>query len=274
MCDVEVEATGTWWIGPATAQRSAPGSLPVKSWILPSCPTSTGLTQTNRGVRLEASVEGGAPVAVAARLSVSVLFLLSLTFWFLLCLLSLSVCVLSPSLLRSPAGYPHLHLVYLHPRPPHLPAISLITASISTPAFHSTLARSSQLLTWFTHLCLPARPAGLARLPPPLAASTTPPRLLAPRLDPRLHVLTYPSASLPPSLQPCALRSSSFSVPRVLVCLSPSFHLPSPRACFFLNKPLFHPQRCVWVRSVSHRYKKYLLQLMDSSFFRISHFSI
>lgn len=49
---------------------------------------------------------------------------------------SLPLCVLSPSPLRSPADYPHLRLINLHLRPPHLPAISLISTSISTPALH------------------------------------------------------------------------------------------------------------------------------------------
>ncbi|XP_045919290.1 SH3 domain-containing protein C23A1.17-like [Micropterus dolomieu] len=178
---------------------------------------------------------------------VTVLFLLSLTFWFPLCLLSLSVCVLSPSLLRSPAGYPHLHLVYLHPRPPHLPAISLITASISTPAFHSTLARSSQLLTWFTHLCLPARPAGLARLPPPLAASTTPP----PRLL-HSHPAWPPVSVSSPTRLPASPLASSLvpSVPPASRFPESSSASPPPSTCPRLE-PVFSSINLFFTLSVA-----------------------
>ncbi|XP_045885544.1 programmed cell death protein 7-like [Micropterus dolomieu] len=93
----------------------------------------------------------------------------------------------------------------------------------------------------FTHLCLPARPAGLACLPPPLAASTTPsgfssrtppgpqsprpllsvcqpPSSLQPRCPPFLQLLGSPCPRLPLPLLPPALASNL----------------------------IFYSQRCVW----------------------------
>ncbi|XP_038594284.1 uncharacterized protein LOC119917924 [Micropterus salmoides] len=221
---------------PGMARLSAPGSLPVKSWILPSCPTSTGLTQTNRGVRLEASVEGGGPcrggspavgecpVSPFPHILVSPVPPLSL------CVCALSLPAPEPGWLPTPA-----------PRLPPSPAAAPAShqphhCQYINPGF-PLHPRSIVAALDLVHSPLPPSSASRARSPASSSRrlhDTPPASPLAPRLAPRLRVLTYP-----PSLQPCALRSSSFSVPRVLVCLSPSFHLPSPRACFFPSINLF-----------------------------------
>ncbi|XP_038568397.1 uncharacterized protein LOC119898282 [Micropterus salmoides] len=164
----------------------------------------------------------------------------------------------SGDMAAAPASHQPHHSQYIYPGfRLHPRSIVAALDLVHSPPPPSSASRLSLSLSLSRSRSLARSLACLLLLlsPPPRRPPASP---LAPRLDPSLRALSYPFASLPQASSLGALRSSSFSVPRVLVCLSPSFHPPSPRTSFSSRNLIFYPQRCVW------HHKKMCLQLGPS----------